>query len=202
MIGERPTTTPLRGRHQRSNQLPLRISQQLRSRHTPSVPATSPNLWETRPRTYRLPCGRIASLSAALPGLGLSPLVRRAAPALRQDDLHCSFTPRPGEDGGGDGCHSTRWHVRSGRLAADVRRRTTTRRDTVAGDVEQVRESIQDDFQVASVSVRKRGDEDAPSVKVEFGEAAATGKASFESHVRAVALLSLSARSPPMISTP
>src|SRR5690606_23373202 len=54
VIGERPATPAPGRRHQRSDQLPLRIGQQLSSRHTPSLSATSRNYLETRPRTTAL----------------------------------------------------------------------------------------------------------------------------------------------------
>lgn len=66
-----------------------------------------------------------------------------------------------------------------------------TEGDTVRQDVEQIRGTIQDDFHVASVTVREQAQEDAPNVKVEFAASTATGKAPVDFHVRAASLLSV-----------
>ncbi|MDN3310537.1 hypothetical protein QWJ90_06310 [Microbacterium oryzae] len=63
--------------------------------------------------------------------------------------------------------------------------------DTVREDVERIRETIEDDFHVAAVTVREKGDDDAGEVKVEFEAATATGKATVDFHVRAAALLGI-----------
>lgn len=63
--------------------------------------------------------------------------------------------------------------------------------DTLREDVERIRETIEDDFHVAAVTVREKGDADAGEVKVEFEGAIGTGKATVALHVRAAALLAV-----------
>lgn len=63
--------------------------------------------------------------------------------------------------------------------------------DTLREDVERIRETIEDDFHVAAVTVREKGDADAGEVKVEFEGAVGTGKATVDFHVRAAALLAV-----------
>lgn len=63
--------------------------------------------------------------------------------------------------------------------------------DTVREDVQRIRQTIQDDFHVASVTVRERGEDDAPGVAVDFATSTATGRASVHFHVRAAALLAV-----------
>ncbi len=61
----------------------------------------------------------------------------------------------------------------------------------VREDVELFRRTIDDDFHVASVTVREEGDADSPEVKVEFAPSTATGKATVDFHVRAAGLLAV-----------
>lgn len=63
--------------------------------------------------------------------------------------------------------------------------------DTLREDVERIRGTIEDDFHVASVTVREKGDADAGEVKVEFEGAVGTGKATVDFHIRAAALLAV-----------
>jgi hypothetical protein len=58
-------------------------------------------------------------------------------------------------------------------------------------DVESIRETIQDDFHVSSVGVRRKGEPEAPSVKVDFGASTAAGRADIEFHVEAASLLAI-----------
>lgn len=62
---------------------------------------------------------------------------------------------------------------------------------TVRDDVERIRETIQDDFHVASVTVREQDDEKSGQVKVDFAAVTATGKATVDFHVRAAGLLAV-----------
>ncbi|WP_160478474.1 hypothetical protein [Clavibacter michiganensis] len=63
----------------------------------------------------------------------------------------------------------------------------------VRDDVELFRRTIQDDFHVASVTIRDKGSEPSSnsSVTISFGEGTATGKAPVDFHVRAAALLAV-----------
>ncbi|WP_169583353.1 MULTISPECIES: hypothetical protein [Microbacterium] len=195
-----------------------------------------PQVWRTL--ATMLTMERLESMSGALDGLDLTPLVRQAAPALMAGRSSLFFNPAEMTEEEMDAT-PPHWHMRSGRLAADVRRWTmwfgsdarklrgredgpdarwdelspplrgfdltgielrglsrqlsvaTTKGDTVREDVEQIRTTIEDDFHVSSVSVRASGDETAPTVKVEFAAATATGKAPVAFHVRALTLLSV-----------
>jgi hypothetical protein len=61
----------------------------------------------------------------------------------------------------------------------------------VREDVELFRRTIDDDFHVASVTVREDGQPETPEVKVEFAASTATGKATVSFHVRAASLLAV-----------
>lgn len=67
----------------------------------------------------------------------------------------------------------------------------SSKSETLRQDVANVRESIDDDFHVSSVTVRERDPEDSPEIRVEFGASTATGRASLATHLQAAALLSV-----------
>ncbi|SEI08514.1 MULTISPECIES: hypothetical protein [unclassified Leifsonia] len=61
----------------------------------------------------------------------------------------------------------------------------------VREDVELFRRTIDDDFHVASVTVREEDQPETPEVKVEFAASTATGKAPVSFHVRVASLLAV-----------
>lgn len=181
----------------------------------------------------------LESMSAALDGLDLSPLVSPVAASLEAGRTGAFFNPDVLTEEEMDST-APHWRMRNGRLAADVRRWTlvfgsngrkvkgrddgpdarwqsltpllrehhsvvgaelrglskrfsiaATTDSTVEQDVENIRETIDDDFHVSSVEVRAKGEAESQTVTVDFGASTVTGNARLAYHLQAARLLTL-----------